>query len=238
MKWPRVTPATYPPFLWMNYFWQQRKGGKCEMPHCDSHAYESLRWPRPSSGWCPCHSSTLCIFVTLGREGGKKNKKQQLVMFSHESPRMFVNRGWGSDWFFLNPPAGEGRKNIPRVICGGGRRGPVIDNACYLTQHTDLLLTRTGLYLQHQCHHVTTVHDKGPPLWPKRGVGNSTYNMQQHWIRPMDLCSSLDLRNTRQVTSLLYWTKVLLQHAWMFVSLLQMVCRTILLCLMLLIHRW
>lgn len=159
-------------------------------------------------------------------------------MFSHESPRMFVNRGWGSDWFFLNPPAGEGRKNIPRVICGGGRRGPVIDNACYLTQHTDLLLTRTGLYLQHQCHHVTTVHDKGPPLWPKRGVGNSTYNMQQHWIRPMDLCSSLDLRNTRQVTSLLYWTKVLLQHAWMFVSLLQMVCRTILLCLMLLIHRW
>lgn len=71
---------------------------------------------------------------------------------------------------FLPPVTGEGRKGIPGIIGGGGGGGgrPVIHNACYLTQHTDLLLTRTGLYLQDQCHHMTTVHDKA--LLTKRRV--------------------------------------------------------------------
>lgn len=124
------------------------------------------------------------------------------VTLRHESQAAIVAICWwhlkgiflvGVDWLddFFFPPfpfvTGEGRKGIAGIIWGG-RRGPVIHNACYLTQHTDLLLIRTGLYLQHQCHHMTTVHDKA--LFARK-MGSTQYNSHAAALdRTMDLAQA------------------------------------------------
>lgn len=136
---------------------------------------------------------------------------------------------WSSTWTtLLSLPlvTGEGRKGIPGIIWGGGggrRRGPVIHNACYLTQHTDLLLTRTGLYLRHQCHHMTTVHDKA--LFAKRRVKHSTTIMQQHWIERWTLLKHRSKNYIKGNSPFLYMSsyhksfildKSVLKGAWTF----------------------
>lgn len=116
-------------------------------------------------------------------------------LFSFMLAQKVSSRSTIRDFFSFLVIAGEGGKGIPRVIRGrrGGGGGPVIQR---MLPHSTYWLTvnRTGLYLQHQCHHMTTVHQTPPPLLPERGQ-HSTYIMQQHWIERRTW-SLVDLRIT------------------------------------------
>ena len=189
-EWPKVTLLTSPSHFYEWTSWavvseeeekkarEQKQDASLWLTTRMNHF--SLQMAHPSPGCSSCHSGLskrfiIFLFSCWCLELLRVFKKSHVEAWIRGSyccwmsmalKRHFpcgCSRGL-PDWIFFFPPSvtGQGRKGVPGIIWGGGRggRGPVIHNACYLTQHTDLLLTRTGLYLQHQCHHMTTVHDK------------------------------------------------------------------------------
>lgn len=150
------------PFPWVFFMPQWFIKGIYNNIYVFSSWYPRL-W-KVKSRWDMNHRYCCWMLMALERHFpcGRSQGLTGFFFFSFPSLSLFL---------FLPHVIGEGRKGVPGIIWGGRRRrrGPVIHNACYLTQHTDLLLTRTGLYLQHQCHHMTTVHDKALFFCQKEG---------------------------------------------------------------------
>ena len=185
------------------HLWQQQSmrgggGSKVEGRLAVTHqSYESLFTTDGSSfPWVfvtPLHFIRTC-FLCYGEVGLLKAKNASFWIAGSgfcsgtlTEPEAFSTRAFSDVWLVFLLVAGEGGKGVPGIIWGRGGRGPVIPNACYLTQHTDLLLTRTGLYLQHQCHHMTTVHDRA--LLAKRRL-NTVHNHATALDRQMDLAQA------------------------------------------------
>lgn len=123
------------------------------------------------------------LWITFTRHGSPSpwmwSKCSLFSFMLSKSPRRFHVEAWlaGSRedrsctaWPCFLVTTGERGKGIPRVIRGrrGRGGGPVIQR---MLPHSTYWLTvnRTGLYLQHQCHHMTTVHQPPPP-YCRRGV--------------------------------------------------------------------
>jgi len=126
-------PSQPAPFLWMGSSEQERQRSKNRMPHCDS----PLLWITFHYRWLILPLAVVHAIVVYRRASWYIS-----VAFAKSKKTCFVRL------FFLR----RRKKRHPRNRLTRRRKMKKTSNynACYLTRHTDLLLTRTGLYLQHQ----------------------------------------------------------------------------------------